>query len=82
MKPSYTTEEKDGYEIRTYDNGSKEWYKNGNRHREDGPAYEGADGRKGWYLEGVPYSEDEWGAHPLVKKHHLLKKINELQDRI
>ena len=28
------------------------WYKNGKRHREDGPAVEKADGSKIWYKEG------------------------------
>ena len=38
--------------IAKYPNGLKEWYLNGKRHREDGPAYEGAGGSKGWYLNG------------------------------
>ena len=41
-----------------------EWYKNGVRHREDGPAIEYADGRKQWYLNGLLHREDgpafEW----------------------
>ena len=28
------------YKVEVYDNGSKEWYLNGKRHREDGPAVE------------------------------------------
>ena len=76
MKPSYTTEEKDGYEIRTYDNGSKGWYKNGKRHREDGPAYEWTDGSKGWYLDGYPVSEVEW------KRRMLRKKIENILDKV
>ena len=42
-------------ECKTYSNGSKEWYLNGDLHREDGPALELASGDKWWYLndEGV-----------------------------
>ena len=36
--------------IAEYANGSKSWYFDGEYHREDGPAYEGADGRKQWWL--------------------------------
>ena len=32
-----------------YADGSKCWYKNGQRHRTDGPAIERADGTKHWY---------------------------------
>jgi hypothetical protein len=35
-----------------YPNGSKIWYLNGERHRVDGPAWEGADGTKQWFLNG------------------------------
>ena len=30
--------------------GAKEWYLNGELHREDGPAYEHPNGHKEWYL--------------------------------
>lgn len=33
-------------------NGTKEWYMNGMRHREDGPAIEHSDGTKFWYVNG------------------------------
>lgn len=33
-------------------NGDEYWYKNGMRHREDGPAIEWADGTKFWYYNG------------------------------
>ena len=33
--------------------GTKEWYRDGKRHREDGPAIERADGTKEWYRDGV-----------------------------
>jgi len=37
---------------------NKEWYQKGQRHRLDGPAYEGASGTKEWWREGVRYNED------------------------
>ena len=41
-----------------------EWFKEGKRHREDGPALEWADGHKIWYKEGKVHREDgpalEW----------------------
>ena len=38
--------------------GTKEWYLNGQRHREDGPAVEYANGDKYWYLNGQLHRED------------------------
>ena len=38
--------------------GNKEWYENGEYHREDGPAREWADGSKGWWKNGNPHRED------------------------
>ena len=35
-----------------------EWYINNQRHREDGPAVEDADGTKHWYLNGQLHRED------------------------
>ena len=44
--------------------GSKFWYLNGQRHREDGPAVEYDNGSKFWYLNGKLHREDgpavEW----------------------
>ena len=37
--------------------GTKSWYLNGKRHREDGPAIEWPDGTKWWYLNDIKYSE-------------------------
>lgn len=39
-------------------NGIKEWYKNGNLHREDGPAVEFSNGTKYWYIEGLLHREN------------------------
>ena len=33
------------------------WYKEGNYHREDGPAIEWSDGGKAWYLEDENYRQ-------------------------
>ena len=35
-----------------YDNGDKRWFKNGKRHRLDGPACEFINGHKAWYVDG------------------------------
>lgn len=40
--------------------GTKYWYKNGQRHREDGPAIEWEDGAKAWYLNDKFMTEEEW----------------------
>ena len=39
---------------------SKYWFKDGKKHREDGPAVEKADGTKKWYLNGKKLSERKW----------------------
>jgi antitoxin component YwqK of YwqJK toxin-antitoxin module len=53
------------YIVKVYDNGTRCWYnQNGQRHREDGPAIEWADGTKSWYRNGELHREDgpavEW----------------------
>ena len=50
------------YEVRVYPSGHKEWYLNGERHREDGPAIEYANGDKYWYLNGKFYTESGYKA--------------------
>lgn len=47
----------------TYDvyidfSGTKHWYLDGKRHREDGPAVESISGAKFWYLDGKLHRED------------------------
>ena len=42
----------------TDSNGTKRWYLNGKRHREDGPAVIYANGDKFWYLNGKCHRED------------------------
>ena len=46
------------YTVKVWTNGTKRWYLNGKRHREDGPALEYADGTKFWYLNGKRHRED------------------------
>jgi len=45
------------YTVKVYDNGDKVWYLNGKRHREDGPAFEGAGGTAYWFLNGILHRE-------------------------
>jgi hypothetical protein len=44
--------------IAEYPDGAKFWYKEGNLHREDGPAREFSGGKKEWYKEGILHRED------------------------
>jgi len=46
------------YTVKVWWDGTKEWYLNGNLHREDGPAYEGDDGTKTWWLNDELHRED------------------------
>ena len=46
------------YTVKVYDDGHKEWYLNGNRHREDGPAVKCSDGYKEWWINGNLHRED------------------------
>jgi len=48
-----------GYEYIVDEYGNKSWYINGNKHREDGPAIEWADGSKYWYINGNYYGDKE-----------------------
>lgn len=51
------------YEVKVYDDGRKDWFLNDQRHREDGPAIEWADGKE-WWINGQRHREDgpaiEW----------------------
>ena len=46
------------YTVKVHVTGTKEWYLNGDLHREDGPAIEGTYGTKHWYLNGKRHRED------------------------
>jgi len=47
------------YTVKIYKNGTKYWYLNGKRHREDGPAVECANGTKYWWLNGKRVTETD-----------------------
>ena len=47
------------YKVKVYPNGDKDWYLNGELHREDGPAVECDNGNKFWYLNGIEVTEAE-----------------------
>ena len=49
------------YTVKVFEDGSKVWLLNGERHREDGPAIEFSSGTKAWYLNG----------EKLTKKEHM-----------
>ena len=53
---------KDNYLYKSINKYGSIYYYNetGNRHRIDGPAYEGADGYKEYWIEGVRYSYKGW----------------------
>ena len=44
--------------LTTDEYGNKFWFKNGKRHREDGPAIEYANGDKFWFINGKCHRED------------------------
>ena len=46
------------YTVKVYPDGSKHWYLNGKRHREDGPAIELASGTTEWYMNDKLHRED------------------------
>tara|TARA_R110001599_G_scaffold148311_1_gene331960 strand:- start:42 stop:278 length:237 start_codon:yes stop_codon:yes gene_type:complete len=47
------------YTVKVKPDGSKSWYLNGKRHREDGPAIEYSNGSKYWFLNGKQVTEEE-----------------------
>ena len=74
-----TIEHKDGYEIRTYETGTKRWYKDGVPHRTDGPAYIKNDQwgtREQWYINGERVSSEE--EFELLKRKMLKDKIENI----
>jgi hypothetical protein len=42
----------------TYPDGRREWYRDGVRHRDDGPAVEYADGGREWWRDGKLIREE------------------------
>ena len=61
-------------ECKTLSSGTKFWYLNGVRHREDGPAIEWASGDEEWYLNGNRHRED--GPAIEYKNGHKEWRIN------
>jgi hypothetical protein len=55
-----------GGKLYEWADGSKSWWLNDKRHREDGPAIEYVTGRNDWYLQGKKISK---------KKHSQLVKL-------
>ena len=57
-------DDKSGEYVVIYPGGIKQWYKDGKRHREYGPAIEYANGHKVYYYESQFYpeieSDEEW----------------------
>ena len=60
------------------DNGTRCWYLNGKRHREDGPAVECTDGTRWWFLNGVEYTEEEFNKKTLKVKELTVAEIEAL----
>ena len=58
MKEYKVIENSIEYDVKEYGRGSKYWFLNGKRHREDGPAVEYSNGDKVWYLNGKLHRED------------------------
>jgi hypothetical protein len=66
------------YEVKVHTHGTKAWFLNGKRHREDGPAIEGVGGYKYWYLNDTQYTEAEWKAKLNPVKELSVKEISDL----
>ena len=69
----------EGYAVRAHPNGARGWYRNDQRHRDDGPAVEWADGTLEWRRHGLLHREDgpaveradgtlEWWRHGLLHR--------------
>lgn len=55
---SYKDLEDPGYEYKEYTLGIKKWYRNGELHREEGPAVIYDNGKKEWWIHGKRHRED------------------------
>lgn len=87
---SFTDLEDPGYEYREYIIGTKEWYRDGELHCEDGPAVIHSDGYEGWYQYGTlhrdndlpavinPYRGKEWWINGKRHRHNDLPAVIEL----
>ncbi len=50
----------DDYVIIICSTGTKVWTKNGQMHRENGPAVEYNNGDCEWFINGIGYTQEEW----------------------
>ena len=68
------------YTVKVYDSGNKQWFLNGELHREDGPAIERPDGYKAWFLNDVRYTEEEYynKLKPKAKELTMEELVKEL----
>ena len=58
LSPEEVIDFGNGAECRIYDDDFKRWYLNDKLHRADGPAVEGANGRKEWYINDELHRTD------------------------
>jgi len=59
-----------------YELGGKDYYVNGKKHRENGPAVEYYNGIKDWYLNGLFYPFEEWlELAPISNEEKILLKL-------
>jgi hypothetical protein len=59
----------------TDSSGDKYWrLPNGDLHREDGPAIEGSNNNKYWYINGINYTEQEYKIEMRSRKLNYLLK--------
>jgi hypothetical protein len=65
------------YEVKVYPNGSKYWFLNDKRHREDGPAIECSNGDKFWYLNDEPLTEEKFNRRMAPTVEMTMAQINE-----
>ena len=67
------------YKVIVDDYGTKHWYHNDKRHREDGPAVEYANGDKHWFLNGKKLTEAEFNAR--IKQSSCDGKVVEIDGK-
>jgi len=60
--------------------GRKEWWINGKLHREDGPAIVMANGAEIWYLNGVPFTKEEFEQKFATVPENISTKDNFIAD--
>jgi hypothetical protein len=66
------------YQVRVYSDGHKEWWLNGELHREDGPAIERPNGSNYWWLNGEQLTEGEFNRRMNPVRELTVEQISEL----